>query len=106
MIFIRCHKCCVLNFLALHWLAELSKELLERVEADVFENGRIPRLLVVGVSAVQKTSNSPVKGYDRSKSVHLSKSCAMPALASCTSDILASLASGLIKKAVSSSLKV
>ena len=63
---------------AMKFISELAAELLERVDQDSIENGRIAKNLVASVSVVQKASNSPVKGFDRSNEIHLSKQCLMP----------------------------
>jgi hypothetical protein len=103
--------------LGLYWLAELSEELKERIDNDTQLYGRIPKQFSVSISVVQgsgggggSNSNSSSSAttvaphkYDRADKIHLSKVCVLP---SGSKENFASVASSLIKKAVSSSTKV
>ena len=86
---------------AYKWIRELSGELLERVEQDTIDNGRIPRKLSASATIVQKSPGSPLKGYEP-KSIPLSKQCSMP---TGSADTVASIAANLVKKAITSSSK-
>ena len=100
--------------LGLYWLAELSEELKERIDNDTQLYGRIPKQFSVSISVVQgsrggegnssssSTTIAPHK-YDRADKIHLSKVSVLP---SGSKENFASVASSLIKKAVSSSTKV
>lgn len=68
---------------ALKYLIDLSSELLERVEQDTIDNGRVPRLFQAGVTIIQReTSSSPMKVYrdsaDYRGGISVSKQCGMP----------------------------